>query len=196
LKDFYDLVSHSGPLGILVAIIFAVSILSKALFTLKRSIGQDRKEFLDFWSLQKDKPDDLWLEVAVRHFFGTYLPAGLIRQIIKRHHPARALLDICESWDFFTYDQKSHSVKWKHKWHEKSRNRALEIWLFRILTIVFFIAAYVFLKPFFQGEVKGNVFIQGAWAFNFSSFCLASIARSSSLKTASEKSHQWLDLTR
>jgi hypothetical protein len=56
------------------------------------------------------------------------------------------------------------------------------------------VLAYIFLKPFFQEAIKGNVFIQGAWAFNFSMFCLSSLARSSSLNTAAEKSHQWLEL--
>lgn len=66
-----------GALLVPLAVLLAAMTLAKGLFSLHRSRSQSRKEFLELW--HRDNPDDLWLEVAVRHLVDVYLPASLIR---------------------------------------------------------------------------------------------------------------------
>ncbi|UZW58921.1 hypothetical protein [Lysobacter enzymogenes] len=81
---------HMGAQALLpLSAFMLLAWLVKGVFTLHRSRGQDRKDFLDLWAKQ-DQSDDLWLQVAVRHVYGEYLPAAVLRYLIRQPQGTRA----------------------------------------------------------------------------------------------------------
>jgi hypothetical protein len=69
LKDILEV----GGAGYLVpALLLLCSLyVTRGLWGLHGRRSQHRREFLELWDSAQSK-DDLWLEVAVRHLFGTY----------------------------------------------------------------------------------------------------------------------------
>lgn len=76
-----------------LAVILVVPFLVKGVFGLQRSRSQDRKDFLDLWP-KRDQADDFWLQVAMRHAYGEYLPATVLRHLMNQPQGARALLEV------------------------------------------------------------------------------------------------------
>ena len=96
----------------------------RGLFGLHGRRSQHRREFLEQWD-PKRIDDDLWLEVTIRHLYGTHLPAHVIRNALAHRHTSQALLDLSELWDFFDYDLGTRTVAWKHKRHRNPRTRGV-----------------------------------------------------------------------
>lgn len=86
--------------------------------------GTRRYEFLQLWSTNTS-PDDVWLEVAVRHAFGEYLPASVIRMLMRSKYAARALLEVSESWPLLEYREETDEIVWRHAGHRSSGGRKL-----------------------------------------------------------------------
>ena len=84
--------------------------------------SQNRKEFLELWDSTRSQ-DDLWLEVVIRHLFGSYLPAHIIRLALAQPGKAQSLLDLAELWPLFHFDPTSQKMSWLHKRHETSKKR-------------------------------------------------------------------------
>lgn len=115
------LAASNGTLLVPLALVIAATVLVKGVFSLHRSRSQDRKEFLDVWG--RDNPDDLWVEVAIRHMYGTYLPAAVIRMLRASPQAGRALLEISESWPLLEMDDETKDIRWRHKWHATASRR-------------------------------------------------------------------------
>ena len=72
---------------------------------------------LEHWD-PKRIDDDLWLEVTIRHLYGTHLPAHVIRTAFAHPHTSQALIDLSGLWLFLDYDSESRSVRWRHRRHQ------------------------------------------------------------------------------
>lgn len=109
---------------LLIPVLFALmgTVLVKGLFNLNRSKSADRRDFLDLWR-QNETRDDIWLEVSVRHLFGTYLPASIIRSLIHGPQAARGLLEVSEFWDLLEINDETLEVSWKKKRYATARRR-------------------------------------------------------------------------
>jgi hypothetical protein len=123
-----------GRLFFPLVVLAGLTALAKALFGLRRSTSQDRRDFLDLWSRQSS--DDLWLEVMVRHQFGAYLPASLIRRLQLGPQAARALVDVAASWDLLEMDDETWEVRWRAKRHRRPGLRKWERWACMVLYFV------------------------------------------------------------
>ncbi|WP_155617076.1 hypothetical protein [Xanthomonas translucens] len=99
------------PLAVPMIIIVLGSILAKGGFSLLRARSTDRKDFLDTFK-DIDVRSDLWLCVSVRHLFGKYLPTSVIRKLMVGPNPGRALLDVSDGWELFTFDVATSQVRW------------------------------------------------------------------------------------
>lgn len=106
----------NGKLLIPVLCALVGAVLVKGIFNLNRSKSADRRDFLDLWKSNETR-DDIWLEVSVRHLFGTYLPASIIRYLMQSPQAARALLEVSEFWDLLEMDDETLEVTWKKKRH-------------------------------------------------------------------------------
>lgn len=85
---------------------------TRGLFGLHGRRSQHRREFLDQWDPARID-DDLWLEVAIRHLWGTSLPAHVIRTAMKYPHSSQGLADLSELWELFEYDPCTRTVRWR-----------------------------------------------------------------------------------
>lgn len=122
---FNDLISAGGPGLLIPVVLFALLFYAThGLFGLHGRRSQHRREFLEHWD-PKRIDDDLWLEVTIRHLYGTHLPAHVIRTAFAHPHTSQALLDLSELWLFLDYDPETRRVSWQHKRHRRSTTRAL-----------------------------------------------------------------------
>lgn len=177
---------------VLVAVIGAA--LVKGMFGLDRSKSADRKDFLDLW-VRRESHDDLWLEVAVRHLFGTYLPASLIRSLLQSHQAGRALLEISQCWDYLDMHDETGEVQWKAKRHEYSRKRRRESRFFDaayfLLMAVALLIAYVTLRGLLGAVGSAIAWVYVVLSGTFAFWCLA---KADMLKTANRAVPRWLGL--
>jgi len=120
-----DVIAAGGAGFLIPAVLFALLLYAvRGLFGLHGRRSQHRREFLDHWDANRIG-DDLWLEVTIRHLYGTHLPAHVIRSALAHPHTSQALLDLSELWDFFDYDSDTKAIAWKHKRHRNVRTRSL-----------------------------------------------------------------------
>lgn len=114
------------PILIAIAGLYA----ARGLLGLHIRMAQRRKEFLELWNSDRSS-DDLWLQVAIRHLYGCYLPASVIRRIMRWPDAAESLLAISELWPMLAVDVQTARVDWKSSRYERAGN----IWLERILML-------------------------------------------------------------
>ena len=107
---------------------------ARGLFGLHGRMGQRRRDFIELWSSERAQ-DDLWLQVVVRHLFGSYLPAPVIRKVMGWPDAAASLLAIADVWPMLILDPETKAVRWKRKLYENAR-------LMRAMRFLMF-AAYV-----------------------------------------------------
>lgn len=120
-----DVIAAGGAGFFIPVVLFALLLYAvRGLFGLHGRRSQHRREFLEHWDATRID-DDLWLEVTIRHLYGTHLPAHVIRNALAHPHTSQALLDLSELWDFFDYDPETRGVAWKYTPHRSARIRAL-----------------------------------------------------------------------
>jgi hypothetical protein len=120
-----DVVDAGGPGLLIPAILFALVLYAaRGLFGLHGRKNQNRREFLELWNPER-VDDGLWLEVTVRHLFGTYLPAHVIRVALAHPASSQALIELSELWAFFHYDASNQTIRWKSSRHQKPVARKL-----------------------------------------------------------------------
>ena len=120
-----DVIAAGGAGFLIPVVLFALLLYAvRGLFGLHGRRSQHRREFLEHWDAKRID-DDLWLEVTIRHLYGTHLPAHVIRSALAHSHTSKALLDLSELWDFFDYDPETRAVAWKYKWQRNARARSL-----------------------------------------------------------------------
>lgn len=126
-----------GKFLIPVVVIFAGTALVKGIFGFHRSRSSDRRDFLELFQKHQGE-NDLWLSVAVRHLFGAYLPATLIRQLMCDPQPGRALAEVAHVWDLLEMDDDTGELHWRRRWFARPAFRRLLGWL---LLLSYFVLA-------------------------------------------------------
>jgi len=180
-----------GQWFVALLIVGALTASAKAMFGLFRSTSQDRKDFLDLWSRRSS--DDLWLEVAVRHQFGSYLPASLIRQVLLGPQAGRALLDIATGWDCLEMKDETGQIHWRSEWRANPRFRKLER---RVLVPLYFVLAFAGLMIGFSAlrATAGVLASWTAWVYVMALIGLAfgCLGRHGALVAAERSMTRWL----
>lgn len=188
-----DIVDAGGPSLLIPAIIFILVLYAaRGLFGLHGRKGQHRKEFLDLWDRTKAE-DDLWLEVTVRHQFGTYLPAHIIRIALKHPASSQALVDLSELWALLRYEASTQSVRWKHPRYEKLHRSPLRrSWPFIAYVLL---ASLGGLSALIAYHADHSLFVR--WTYSFLSVVLIGAAliqlmRDEAIKVAAESGNEWI----
>jgi hypothetical protein len=190
-----ELLKAGGP-NFLVPILVVVvgTALIKGLFGVHRSKSADRKDFLDFWS-RRELQDDMWLEVAVRHLFGAYLPASLIRSLLQSPQVARSILEISESWNLLDMDDETKELRWKRERHSQANNRRRERWAFSTIYFVAMCVAVFFAIKAITTSIGGiPSWISWVYALFLGGFALWCLSKADALKTADTAVPRWLGL--
>jgi hypothetical protein len=166
----------------------------RGIFGLHGRRSQNRKEFLELWDSSRSQ-DELWLEIVVRHLFGAYLPARIIRLALTRPNKSQALLDLSELWPLLRFDPESLTVSWLNKRHrtQKRRNTARYILLAGYFGSAL-IAALSALTAFQSGPVVFSSWIYGVCAITFGSLAALCLLREDSIKLAVTVGDHWLTL--
>ncbi|TDK21061.1 hypothetical protein E2F46_15285 [Luteimonas aestuarii] len=190
LKDLVD----AGGSGLLVPAVLFVLVLYviRGAFSLHGRKSQHRKEFLDLWDADRIG-DDLWLEVTVRHLFGVYLPAHVIRLALSHPSSSQALLDLSELWPLLRYDASSRTVQWRSKRHRSLSSKKLAryvplVWYFAfaILGVMSALIAY---------HSDQNALLR--WTYSVLSIVLfgcamTHVAKDDAIKLAAESGDVWI----
>lgn len=188
-----DIIAVGGSQLLIPAVLFIVVLYAiRGIAGLHGRRSQNRKEFLELWDCDRSQ-DDLWLEVAIRHLFGTYLPARVIRLAMTQPNRSQALLDLSEIWPFFQFDSTSQKVHWLHKRHDSPQKRAVG----RIILIAgyfaFALVASLFgLAAFRYGPASFSGWVYGFCALSVGSLALICLMREDSIKTAARVGEDWL----
>ena len=176
------------PILIAIAGLYA----ARGLSGVHTRLAQRRKEFLELWNSDRSS-DDLWLQVAIRHLYGCYLPASVIRRIMRWPDAAESLLAISELWPMLMVDVQSDRVQWKSSRHERVGN----IWLERLLMLgcyfVFATLALVVATVALRSEALSVAAVSYAViAISLGIASLASLARDDRLGGASKQGPELL----
>lgn len=122
-----EVIAAGGSRLLIPAVLFVLVLYAiRGLSGLHGRRSQNRKDFLDLWDSTRSQ-DHLWLEVVIRHLFGSYLPARIIRLALAQPDKAQSLLNLAELWPLFRFDPTSETASWLHKCHETSKRRTVGI---------------------------------------------------------------------
>lgn len=188
-----EILEAGGP-GLLVPAVLFVLVLYaiRGLHGLHGRRSQYRKEFLELWDPKRGE-DDFWLEVSVRHLFGTYLPASVIR--IALAHPAKSqsLLDLSELWPLFRYDAETKRVSWQNPRHESLSPKKLRRYLPILMYFVLAMAAVTSGLIAYYADQSALI----RWSYSFLSVILLGasfvwLMRADTIKVAVESGNQWI----
>jgi len=183
-----------GRLLIPIVVIAAGIVLVRGVFSLNRSRSADRRDFLDLFQ-KSGVQNDLWLSVAVRHLFGAYLPADLIRQLMSSSQPGRALSEVAGVWDFLDMNDETGELYWRRSFLKSTRARKNAV---RFLLVMYFILAFSALWLAYWsviGRFEGNT-LGVAWMYSVlgllgAFFCLF---YGEALKDADKAARRWLGM--
>lgn len=184
----------NGKLLIPVLSALAGAVLVKGIFNLHRSKSADRRDFLDLW-MRNEGRDDIWLEVSVRHLFGTYLPASIIRSLMQGPQAARALLEVSEFWDLLEMNDETLELNWKRKGHATSNGRRNWRYALNALYFVAMGSALVFIYVAIAGDAK-TILMLSWWicGLSLAGFAMRCVDFADKLKTATTGAPRWLGL--
>lgn len=183
-----------GGSAYLIPAVFFVLVLyvARGLFGLHGRRGQHRKEFLELWDTARTQ-DDLWLEVAVRHLCGAYLPAYVIRLALKQPDHAQSLFDLAELWPLFRFDREARTVSWQHQRHNTLSKRKFGRVVFLAGYFTFaLIAVFVALiaAKFEPGTFSSWVYALCSVVFGV--LALIFLMREGTIKTAAAVGQDWI----
>lgn len=143
----------------------------RGVFGLHGRRGQHRKEFLELWSDGRER-DALWLQMAVRHVFGTYLPTPVIRLALSRPDSSQSLIDLSSLWGLMVYDGTSQKVRWRQGWHATLPRRRFA----RVALLLGYLAA---MSAAVGGAYTSALFGPGSamgWIYGFFAAIMAGLA--------------------
>lgn len=187
-----EILAVGGSAYLVPAVLFVLLLyVARGLFGLHGRRSQNRREFLELWDKARAQ-DDLWLEVAVRHLFGIYLPARIIRLALAQPDRAQSLLDLAELWPLLRFDAEAHCVSWRRSRYASLTRRRLGAAVllagYICLALLAMLAAFVA----FTGESTllrwlYSLFavVSGAWAVSF-------LARRDTMEVAVAVGDRWI----
>jgi hypothetical protein len=188
-----EILAAGGPGYLIPAVLFVLVLYSvRGVFGLHGRRSQHRKEFLELWSDDR-RHDDLWLEVAIRHLFGTYLPAPIIRLAMTQPDKSQALLDLSELWALLHFDSDTQTVRWLRKRHQTLQRRkagriALLVGYF-FWALIALIAAWIASK---SGPATFAGWLYGVCAVITGFVAFISLMREDSMKVAVTVGDDWM----
>lgn len=193
LSKLLEITEHR--LLIPLVLIAAATALAKAVFGMHRFRSQDRKEFLELWASRRSG-DDLWMEVAVRHQFGEYLPASLIRSLMSAPQAGRALLDVSTIWALLDHNDETGEVHWRNKRHRNRTWRNIE--RYALNTGYFLLMGTALILGYLLAKAsEGGTFSAGTlWVLVGALIILAfaALGKADVLGTAEKAAPRWLGL--
>ena len=185
---------EAGGVGYLIPGVLAVLVLYllRGVFSLYTHKSGARKEFLELWERSRSE-DDVWLEVAVRHWVGTYLPAHVIRLALAQPDKAQSLFELSELWTFLRYDRATQTVRWCSSrlvtWERKKAGH----WMWLVVYLVCMGGAIWYgVAAFNMVEVNGTRWVYSAGALSFFFFALVAMMREDSRKTIATCGEEWI----
>lgn len=185
-----DLMAAGGPGFLIPAALFMITVyVTRGLFGLYGSKQQSRREFLEIWNPDRIN-DDFWLEVTVRHLFGTYLPAPVIRIALKQSCASQSLIELAGLWGVLHYDSVHRTVRWK------SSNPYLRKVRLCIPVVLYFSMASLGIAFCVLAYASNNLFAR--WLYSVAALILGSgailsLAESDAAKIARHTGEQWID---
>lgn len=184
-----------GRLVIPLIVIAAGIALGKWAFHLSRSRSQDRRDFLDLMR-GNELQTDLWISVAVRHAFGAYLPATLIRQLMSSPQPGRALAEVASAWDFLEMDDETGELGWRRRLWRSGKNRKVAITglaiLYFLLAATFLLIGYICVTG---GLEEKELWIAWSYAILSAFGAVSCLSYGENMKTAERTARRWLGVT-
>lgn len=195
MEELVKEIIAAGGSGLLMPAVLFVLVLYaiRGLFGLHGRRSQNRKEFLDLWDSTRSQ-DDLWLEVVVRHLFGSYLPARVIRLALAQPDKAQSLLDLAELWPLFRFDPASQTVSWLHKLHDtptmRKIGRTMVIGGYFALALIAVLSTFV---AFQYGPGSFSGWVYGICALVFGSLALIVLMHEGTIKIAATVGEDWLE---
>jgi hypothetical protein len=140
-----DVVSAIGSWAILPAALLALAgYLISLLVGLHGSKSQLRTKFLELWP-NALRQDDMSLEVTVRHGFGTYLPASVIRRVCRLDHCADRILHLTQLWPLLHHRRPDGQLQWIKVSYEDPKTLA---WAERGFTALYFSISFAAFASF------------------------------------------------
>jgi hypothetical protein len=187
---------EAGGAGFLLPAVLFVMVLYaiRGVFGLHTWRGQNRREFLELWDKARSS-DDLWLEVCVRHLFGTHLPSRVIRLALDQPDRSRSLADLSVLWDLLAFDPEHQTVHWRNTLPAKvarSRcGRGLCFVASYVCVLVDVIAAVI-------AAHYGHTHFAG-WVYSVCALAVGAVAllcssHDDAVKTAARAGNRWVDL--
>ncbi len=189
-----EVLKAAGPTAIVpIAAVALVGYVISMLTGWHRTKGQRRIEFLGLWR-GAGQMDDMALEVTVRHLFGTYLPASVIRRICASDHCADELSNMTQLWSLFRYDPISRKVSWAKPRYANSKVLLLEDVLYKALYFLLASIAVGCAFVVFGSEPRSLVaWLYGINALMFGILAVASLVKSETLVSARKFGQKSLD---
>lgn len=189
-----DKLIELGGRGLLIPAVLAVLVLyaARGLFGWHGRRSQHRKEFLELWDLARSQ-DELWLEIAVRHWLGTYLPAHIIRLAMSQPDKTQSLIELSELWELIRYDRDTRTAGWLHRRHRTIQKRkAVRV----LLIAAYFVSAITALLIAWAASMLGPSLFSG-WAYGTGALMLGVLAviclmRDDTMKVAVSVGEEWL----
>jgi hypothetical protein len=157
-----------------------------------RSIG--RKDFLDLW-LKRESQDDLWIEASIRHLFGEYLPAAVIRSLLSSPQSGRALREVCDSWELLDMNDETGEIYWRKEKYGNPKSRKKWILIFNICYFVLMFSTLGLIYLLLASSVKNpTASIMWFYVFIFGLGGLWCLSRAHLLSEANKSVPRWLGL--
>lgn len=158
-----EIIKTGGGSFLIFGVVFALGFYAvRGVFGLHGRRSQHRKEFLELWADGRPR-DALWLQVAVRHVFGSYLPTPVIRLALRQPDSSQSLSDLSELWDLLDYDSNTQTVRWRRARHstavERKRARCLRLAGYFICACGAALAAFI--------SARSGPGTLGGWAYGF-----------------------------
>lgn len=191
-----DKLLEIGDGKLLIPVLCAVvgALFVKGIFNLHRSKSTDRRDFLDLW-MRKEARDDVWLEVSVRHLFGTYLPASIIRSLMQSPQAARTLMEVSEFWDLLEMNDETLEIGWKKKSHATAKGR--RIWRYSLNGLYFIAMAVALLCAYVAivADAKTTLVLTlWVYAVSLGGFAMGCLHLAEKITTANTGAPRWLGL--
>jgi hypothetical protein len=188
-----ELVEAGGAGFLIPAVLFAIVLYAvRGIFGLHDQKSKIRREFLELWDRARSQ-DDLWLEVAVRHWMGTYLPAHVIRLAFEQPDKSQSLIELSELWPFLRYDRSSRTVEWGNRRLRTIERSRIGRFLWVLVYFVSISFALLLAAGAYQlADADGQKWIYSIGAAIFFLGAFASLMRADTAKVIVTDGEEWI----
>ena len=158
-----EIIKTGGGSFLIFAVRFLIGLYAvRGVFGQHGRRGQHRKEFLEMWADGRTR-DALWMQTAVRHVFGAWLPTPVIRLALARPDSGQSLVDLSELWSLLEFDSGSQQVRWRRAWHAtRARRQAVRV----AMQALYFVCAFAAVGGAYVSAYHGTGTVTG-WIYGF-----------------------------